>query len=615
LANNRIVVKRTSTAGRTPNTTAPANLQYIAAGELALNMVDKTFFTSDGTNLIYVGANVNSLYVSTNTATIGTAGYFVSNGYVGIGTASPTQKLDVSASGVQTVRVATTDTSGTNVARFTAQYTGGGGGTASAIDLRAGDGYTYLDTQTNTPMLFGTNDIEKMRIAANGNVGIGTTAPGALLTVDGGIMSFTNYSGTSQMRFQYAAGTKASPTAVSTQSFLGAMYGLAYDGTTYRNAGHVGVYSDAAVNATSSPGFLLFATTPIDTVASTEKMRITSNGYVGIGFTVPSYKFSVSGDTYASGNSIVVGTVNAASYTVGTAFTANSTVVNAVAYYSGTLLVANTSVINATHLGGTIASGYQTTAGLSANVATLTANNANNLGTVAAANYVQNTDSRTLSGNLVISGTYFNPSANTILLGNSTQRWVLSANTGDFSGNVNVTGNVTASLFVGNLSGSYANLTGQVNAASLLLSTNTATIGTGSYFVSNGNVGVGTNVPSYKLQVNGSFAATTKSFIIDHPTKLDMKLRYGSLEGPENGVYVRGRTTSSVITLPDHWEGLVDPGSITVSLTPIGKSIMPSVFSYNNKKVVLDVANNVTVDCFYHVFGERKDVDKLVVEF
>ena len=55
-----------------------------------------------------------------------------------------------------------------------------------------------------------------------------------------------------------------------------------------------------------------------------------------------------------------------------------------------------------------------------------------------------------------------------------------------------------------------------------------------NYFA--GNVGIGTSNTSYKLHVVGSFAATTKSFVIDHPTKSDMKLRYGSLEGPENGV-------------------------------------------------------------------------------
>lgn len=42
---------------------------------------------------------------------------------------------------------------------------------------------------------------------------------------------------------------------------------------------------------------------------------------------------------------------------------------------------------NASYLGGTAAAGYQTTAGLSANVATLTANNASYLGGSAASSY------------------------------------------------------------------------------------------------------------------------------------------------------------------------------------------------------------------------------------
>ena len=121
-----------------------------------------------------------------------------------------------------------------------------------------------------------------------------------------------------------------------------------------------------------------------------------------------------------------------------------------------------------------------------------TANNTDNLGGVAAANYVQNTDSRTLSGNLVISGTYFNPSSNTILLGNSTQRWVLSANTGSFSGavsgittlaagNTTITGFANASIsvnsalltvgtsFIANTTGAYH--TGTINAASHTIGT------------------------------------------------------------------------------------------------------------------------------------------------
>lgn len=48
-------------------------------------------------------------------------------------------------------------------------------------------------------------------------------------------------------------------------------------------------------------------------------------------------------------------------------------------------------------------SNYQTTAGLSTNVATLTANNANNLGGVAAASYVNTSGAYTLSGNISFS--------------------------------------------------------------------------------------------------------------------------------------------------------------------------------------------------------------------
>jgi hypothetical protein len=112
----------------------------------------------------------------------------------------------------------------------------------------------------------------------------------------------------------------------------------------------------------------------------------------------------------------------------------------------------------------------------------------------------------------------------------------------------------------------------------------------------------------------GALSAITKSFDIEHPTKKDMRLRYGSLEGPENGVYIRGKSSSSTITLPDYWTGLVDEDSMTVQLTSIGK---------HKNLYVKDISNNtVTVggirgefEFFYFIQAERKDVDKLVVEY
>ena len=120
------------------------------------------------------------------------------------------------------------------------------------------------------------------------------------------------------------------------------------------------------------------------------------------------------------------------------------------------------------------------------------------------------------------------------------------------------------------------------------------------------------------LTINGALNATTKSFVIDHPTKANMKLRYVSLEGPEAGVYVRGRITGeTTIELPDYWIGLVDADTITVNLTPVGSFQAVYVTGTDAEKVTIAIDNkpNSDIDCYYTIFAERKDVDKLVVEY
>jgi hypothetical protein len=135
------------------------------------------------------------------------------------------------------------------------------------------------------------------------------------------------------------------------------------------------------------------------------------------------------------------------------------------------------------------------------------------------------------------------------------------------------------------------------------------------FFATSGNVGIGTATPSYTLEVNGSFGATTKSFIIDHPTKPDKKLQYASLEGPEHGVYLRGRSQYKVIDLPDYWPELVHEDSITVQLTPVGKHQSLYVEKIENNKVYIN-SNKVgeILNYFYNIYAERKDVAKLEVE-
>lgn len=118
------------------------------------------------------------------------------------------------------------------------------------------------------------------------------------------------------------------------------------------------------------------------------------------------------------------------------------------------------------------------------------------------------------------------------------------------------------------------------------------------------------------LIVRGSMFATTKSFLIDHPTKKGKKLVHGSLEGPENGVYVRGKVKGDVIELPDYWTKLVDPESITVQLTPIGRHQKLYVKCVENNKVYIGIEGFFApeINCYYVVQAERRDVPKLDVE-
>ena len=65
------------------------------------------------------------------------------------------------------------------------------------------------------------------------------------------------------------------------------------------------------------------------------------------------------------------------------------------------------------------------------------------------------------------------------------------------------------------------------------------------------------------LGQDGSLRAWTKAFDIPHPTRPGDRLVHGSLEGPENGVYVRGSLEvepgrKETVRLPDYWQELVD---------------------------------------------------------
>ena len=123
----------------------------------------------------------------------------------------------------------------------------------------------------------------------------------------------------------------------------------------------------------------------------------------------------------------------------------------------------------------------------------------------------------------------------------------------------------------------------------------------------------------------GAADAKPKPFDLVHPTKgKGHRLRYACIEGPEVGVYYRGRLKeSNVIELPYYWKDLVHANSITVQLQPIGSNQNLVIQEFNNEFIVIaedstntDLITDLsTIDCFYHVYGERKDINPLIVEY
>ena len=111
--------------------------------------------------------------------------------------------------------------------------------------------------------------------------------------------------------------------------------------------------------------------------------------------------------------------------------------------------------------------------------------------------------------------------------------------------------------------------------------------------------------------------ARPKPFDIQHPTKGEgWRLRYACIEGPEVGVYFRGRVRrEKVIVLPKVWKGLVHTNSISVQLQPIGAHQDVIIKRWDDEKIYLQSMGGMPIDCFYHVYAERKDINPLITEY
>jgi len=119
-----------------------------------------------------------------------------------------------------------------------------------------------------------------------------------------------------------------------------------------------------------------------------------------------------------------------------------------------------------------------------------------------------------------------------------------------------------------------------------------------------------------KSRCGNHILSAKKNFDIPHPTKEGWRLRHTCPEGPSNDVYFRGRLTNkTIIFLPQYWEKLVDPTTITVNLTPIGAHQNVIIKRISENQIHLQANGGMPIDCFFHVFATRADGERLISEY
>ncbi|MBI1287936.1 MAG: hypothetical protein GC178_10185 [Flavobacteriales bacterium] len=243
------------------------------------------------------------------------------NGNIGVGTSTPVQKLDVAGSirmvdGNQAIGyIPVSDANG----KMTwTDPTGLVTGDAWGLTGNAGTtpGTNFIGTTDNQAISFKTNDLERVRVAANGALGIGTTTPntgsyGTTNRIDirdenGNLSDISQTvagNGYPGYYFVKQKGTLAGPLAVGSSDILANIEAALYRGNGFAPAARIRFKADGAVSGTSSPGSIGFFTTPVNAIQPSERLTIKNSGNVGIGTTNPVQKLSVwNGDAIIGGN-------------------------------------------------------------------------------------------------------------------------------------------------------------------------------------------------------------------------------------------------------------------------------------------------------------------------
>lgn len=114
--------------------------------------------------------------------------------------------------------------------------------------------------------------------------------------------------------------------------------------------------------------------------------------------------------------------------------------------------------------------------------------------------------------------------------------------------------------------------------------------------------------PTFVGALNGVASGNkTLPFDIPHITQKGKRIRHICVEAPAADIYIRGTLVdSNVIELPEYWDGLIDPETITVSLTPreTYQELYFEKMEWGKKIIVKNNAGS-RIHCDYQIWAAR----------
>jgi hypothetical protein len=175
------------------------------------------------------------------------------SGNLGIGTSSPTAKLQVVSGNIRLDN-------------------------NQGLEWGGGNNFIY-GNETTDFVVIATNGTERIRIDSSGNLGIGTSSPSALLTILGPIGSVNDSAGTMRLATTYS--TSGSANALGAGIVFAQRY-FNSEATAIRVGGIYGIKTEANGNF---GGGLAFYSQPGSSADMSERMRLDHLGNLGLGVT------------------------------------------------------------------------------------------------------------------------------------------------------------------------------------------------------------------------------------------------------------------------------------------------------------------------------------------